>query len=328
MLLVPTLRVGTLCRDALRRRQRTPPRHDAILGDGAATQSVAGIAFPRGAWERGGRYSVELICTLCLFVFLTPLPISAGDKKGEKKKEEPAPILKKSDELKSSDEKDTKLTKSPRKTYVINFTAGKIYQIDVASKFFDTFLRLEDAKGQQVAFNDDADASTFDSRIVVKPAQDGDYKIIVASSDGKVGKFNLTVTEADKKTPLLTGSRFQGKPIGLNLKDGKATQRGELDEKAPAALQRYYTLFSVHLEKDKTYRFEAKADDAKTLAVNLFLEDVEGGLLTSSGFNKDKKDGVTARIVHKAAQSGSYRVIVTTKAGQQTGKFTLEVSTD
>ena len=85
----------------------------------------------------------------------------------------------------------------------------------------------------------------------------------------------------------------------------------------------------MQLEKDKTYRFEAKADDPKTMSVNLFLEDAEGGLLTSSGFSKDKdKDSVTARIVHKAAQTGAYRVIVTTKAGPQTGKFALEITTD
>ena len=133
------------------------------------------------------------------------------------------------------------------------------------------------------------------------------------------------VTEAGKNVPLLTGSRFHGKPVELALRNGKTTYPGELDEKDPAALQRYYKLFSVKMEKDKTYRVEGRADDPKTLAVNLFLEDADGALLTSSGFSKDS---VTARVVHKAARTGSYRVIVTTKSVQQIGKFALDVTTD
>src|SRR5437763_934712 len=134
-------------------------------------------------------------------VLLTGVSLDAGDAKG-KKKEEPVPILKKADELKASDEKDTKLTKSPRKTYAV-----------------------------------------------------------------KLGEFNLTVTEADKKALVRTGSRFLGKPMAV---EPKTTHRGELDEKDPTALQRYYKLFSVQLEKDKTYRFECRPADPKSLAVNLF----------------------------------------------------------
>ena len=107
-------------------------------------------------------------------------------KKAEKKKEPTPPLLKKADELKASDAMDTRLTKSPCKTYPISLTEGKIYQIDLSSKFFDAFLRLEDAKGKPVAFNNDADSSTFDARIVYKAAQTGDHKIIAANMADKI----------------------------------------------------------------------------------------------------------------------------------------------
>jgi hypothetical protein len=247
--------------------------------------------------------------------------IDASDKKAEKKKE-PPPLLKKADELTASDAMDTRLTKSRCKTYAIPLTEGNVYQIDLSSRFFDSFLRLEDAKGKQVAFNDDADASTFDARIVYKAAQTGEYKIIAASADGKLGKYDLSVIEADPKSVLLTGSRFQAKAIELTAKQGKTSYRGELDEKDAAALKRYYKLFAITLEKGKIYRLECKPDDPKSITVNLFLEDADGGLLDSSGFSKD---GVTARIVHKAASAGSYRLIVTTKPAQQVGRFSLDI---
>ena len=237
----------------------------------------------------------------------------------DKKKEEPQPLLKQADELKTTDEKDTKLVKSPRKTYAIKLTEGKTYQLNLGSKYFDTFLRLEDAAGKEVAFNDD-DGSTFDSHIVYKAAVTGDYKIIVTSADGKFGKFNLLVIEADKKALPQTGSRFKGKPSEL-----KTPVHGELNENDPTALHRYYKIYSVQLEKDKNYRLETRADDPKRphgqpLPRRRRRNPARVGRLQQEG----RSPG--ARIVHKAAKTGTYRVIVTTRPMLQTGKFVLEIA--
>src|SRR5207249_4239869 len=51
--LVPTLRVGTGCRDALRRGQGTCKDFLTPPGLRSGTRSVPGRPFPRGAWERG-----------------------------------------------------------------------------------------------------------------------------------------------------------------------------------------------------------------------------------------------------------------------------------
>src|SRR5437870_294798 len=127
--------------------------------------------------------------TACLFILsgflLVGTRSTAGDKKKDEKKST-GPLLSKSAELKKDDEKDTKkeLKNSPRKVYPITLTGGKAYQIDLRSKDFDAFLRLEDAQGKEVAFNDDLDeATTRDSRIIYKPAKTGDFKIIVTSYD-------------------------------------------------------------------------------------------------------------------------------------------------
>jgi hypothetical protein len=263
------------------------------------------------------------------FVLLVDRTLPAGgkktdEKKAEKKKEEkkdqkkPEPLLDKSEELKAGDERDTKQTKSPRKVYPVKLIAGKKYQIDLKSKDFDAYLRLLDSQNKEVAFNDDSNPATFDSRIVYQPASTGVYKIVVTSYDGKSGKFTVTAVETDKKTPLQTGSRYIGQAIELKLKDGKTTRNGELTEQDRSAFKRYYQIFTVRLEKDKSYRIFIRANDAKTLDARLFLEDADGAPLDSASSGE-------GGIVFMGVKSGSYRLIATSAREGQTGRFTLDI---
>jgi thiol-disulfide isomerase/thioredoxin len=254
-------------------------------------------------------------------------PGAAGDKKepGEKKqagKEDPqksgGPLLSKEEELKADDEKDTKLTKSPRKVYKITLAEGKAYQIDLKSKDFDAVLRLEDADGKEVAFNDDFAPKSLDSRIVYKAPKGGEYKIIATCLDGATGKFRLTVVEASGAD---TVSIFKGKAIELKMKDGKARYEGELTRDDPVTQNHYYKLFTVKLEAGKTYRIDHASEDEKFDAY-LFLEDPDGNRLAQ---DDDSGGGLNSRIIYKVNKAGLYRVIATTLPPQQTGKFTLDV---
>ena len=62
---------------------------------------------------------------------------------------------------------------------------------------------------------------------------------------------------------------FQGKAIELTRKDGKFGYAGELTETDNASFKRYYKLFTVELEKGKTYRIESRPDDPKTFDATL-----------------------------------------------------------
>ncbi len=273
----------------------------------------------------------SLVLVGCLLVPL--LDSRAGDKKTEdkkgEKKAEPKktePIFSKTDELTDKDEKDTNtlVANSPRKVYKVKLTEGKTYQIDLKSKDFDAFLRLEDAAGKELAFNDDAPGEkTLDSRIVHKAAKTGEYRLIATSLDAKAGKFTLTVVEADAAKAV---SIFKGKGMELKLKDGKARYEGALTEKDPVALNHRYKLFTVKLEEGKTYRIDHRdnGDDPK-FDPFLFLEDADGNKLAE---DDDSGGGLNSRIVHKAAKTGVYRIIATTLPANQTGKFVLEISTE
>src|SRR5262249_41467442 len=70
--------------------------------------------------------------------------------------------------------------------------AGTIYVIDMASKDFDTYLRLEDSDKKQLAENDDIAPDNLNSRIVFKAPKDDTYRIIATAFKG-TGAYTLTV---------------------------------------------------------------------------------------------------------------------------------------
>ena len=168
---------------------------------------------------------------VCLTAFLVALgclvtvhgPRVTG---GEKKKEADGKVLfGKVDSLTADDEKDTKpqLSKSARKLYKVKLEEGKAYRIDLASKDFDTFLRLEDPAGKEVAFNDDIDLANkiLDSRIIYVAPKTGEYRIIVTTYDpGKTGLFTLEMiyasdAEAKEARFLSRVARIGEAPLSL-----------------------------------------------------------------------------------------------------------------
>jgi len=227
--------------------------------------------------------------------------------------------LNKNEELKADDEKDTKLTKSPRKVYKVKLAEGKTYQIDLKSKDFDAFLRVEDATGMEVAFNDDArGGGTYDSRVIYKPAKSGEYSIIATSLDSKPGKFQLTLAETDASS---INSAFVGKAIPLVLKDGKARHEGELTADDPTVANKFYKVFTIQLDTGKTYRIDHRGGSPGFDAY-LFLEDTDGNSLASDDDSGGKLD---SQIKHKVSKAGTYRIITTTLPTRQAGKFTLDI---
>jgi thiol-disulfide isomerase/thioredoxin len=271
-------------------------------------------------------------------LLLSVAQIRADEKKKEGKKS--PTILNKTDELKDTDEKDTnQFTKeSPRKVYKVKLIEGKTYQLDLKSTDFDAVLRIENAEGKEVAFNDDAPGEkTLDSRIIYKAPKTEEYKIIATCLDTKPGNFTLTIVEKGEGKAVGGGaSQFKGDGTELAMKDGKATFKGELTAKdsAVGAIKglrlppgdRYYKVFTVKLESGKTYRIDMKETGGdKDFDALLFLEDANGKILA---INDDAEPGKTldSRIVHKAAADGTYRIICTTLVADQTGKFSLEVT--
>src|SRR5262245_55352676 len=94
--------------------------------------------------------------------------------------------------LATSDPKDASRKDCYCKIYAIKLEAGMTYQFDCVSDW-DNWLRIEDAKGKQLAEDDDSGGGT-NAQIVFECKTSGEYRIIVTSFDAAdTGDFIVTV---------------------------------------------------------------------------------------------------------------------------------------
>ena len=123
-------------------------------------------------------------------------PIRAGDSKD---KADGLPLVFRGT-LDPNDPTDRLLKKSPHKVHEVQLAAGQVYQIDLASKDFDAFLRLEDGQGKHLAHDDDSGGGT-DARLHFNPSASGSYRVIAtAVPKGQPrGAYTLTVRLADEQ---------------------------------------------------------------------------------------------------------------------------------
>jgi hypothetical protein len=216
--------------------------------------------------------------------------------------------------LKTDDDKD-KVQKSPCKVYTVELQAKRNYKIDLVSKELDSFLRLEDADGKELAKDDDS-GDNVNARIYFHCAAAGTYRIICTTFMGGTGPFSLSVQEL----PLPTSS-------ALALKDGGAIVEGKLttaDGMDSILTRSFCKIYGVKLSKGKTYQIDMASknvDASKDVDSFLRLENAEGKELAK---DDDSGGGYNARLQFECPEDGDYRIIATTYAGG-VGNFTLTV---
>src|SRR5688572_3249537 len=91
-------------------------------------------------------------------------------------------LLKVTDKLTADDPADKVKRNSKSKVHPFKMETGKGYKIELHSKDFDAYLRLENPEGNQVAFDDDG-AGFPNARLIHLASKDGEYRIIVTSFD-------------------------------------------------------------------------------------------------------------------------------------------------
>ena len=93
-------------------------------------------------------------------------------------------------ELTAADGRDVKFPKSAARTFQVKLEAKQKYVIDMKSTVIDSFLRLDDPKGNQIAQDDDSGGFP-NARILYTPKEDGTYRITTLTFDGRFGEFAL-----------------------------------------------------------------------------------------------------------------------------------------
>src|SRR5438067_1067240 len=113
------------------------------------------------------RFTVLLLALsfLCTGLVMQTNSIAADAKKPpkDKKDKKPPKDLKVDGELTDNDAKDTKRTEMYCKTYTFNMVKGAKYEITMRSNGMDSYLRLENPKGDQVAEDDDGGGQDGDA---------------------------------------------------------------------------------------------------------------------------------------------------------------------
>ena len=192
--------------------------------------------------------------------------LGAGDEKPKKKKEVASKDLIVDGELTDQDDKDKVRTNSYCKTYTFKMIKGHTYQIDMKSKEVDSYLRLENPAGEEVARDDDGGGFP-DARITYKAEETGDFKIRATTFGGNsTGKFTLTARDKDAAAGA----------VDLKLENGKASRTGTITMNDPVYKSKKHKLFTVQLEEGKTYQIDMKSTEFDSY---LFLESPDGVLL-------------------------------------------------
>ena len=148
------------------------------------------------------RSSAALLLAACS---LLPGSSQAGDKKDiktDEKKDSPPMEFRASDEFTNADLKDKVRTEMFSKTYAHKMTEGRTYQIDLkGANNMDTYLRLENADGEQLAEDDDSGGG-LDARIVFRAPKTGEFTIVCTTfAPGTMGKFTLIVKDLEGRKP-------------------------------------------------------------------------------------------------------------------------------
>jgi peroxiredoxin len=82
---------------------------------------------------------------------------------------------------------------APHKVHLVPLKAGTTYTIDMVSRELDSYLRLEDPRGKQLAEDDDS-GGNLNAQIVFDCEKDGVYRIIATSfNPNGAGRYVLTV---------------------------------------------------------------------------------------------------------------------------------------
>jgi thiol-disulfide isomerase/thioredoxin len=269
----------------------------------------------RRGWSYG--LSVGILAAAVLIGAVAERGIG-GKKDGPAKEKQSPPsgkiLLDVTDALTDKDGRDPQAKECYAKTYPIELEAGTTYQIDLMSKDFDAFLRLEQAGGKYVAEDDDG-GDDKNARIIYKAASSGKYVIFATTSHtNKTGKFKLTVValaaaqgKNDSKVPDVIAFK----------KDGPTTIQGTIAQTDPKNKEgKHFKAYSFQAEPGNVYRFEM------TGALSPFMKLFDG----NGKFLKDDDEGSNgdkSLLAFVPPAAGTYRIVATTYESGQAGKFTL-----
>lgn len=99
--------------------------------------------------------------------------------------------------IEANDPLDT-VRRQPCKIHKVKLQEGRPYLVELRSPDFDTYLRIEDSNGNQVAEDDDGGGKKFtDSKLRWTAPKTDEYRLIATSFLGGVGAYTLEIRDGN-----------------------------------------------------------------------------------------------------------------------------------
>jgi pathogenesis-related protein 1 len=226
---------------------------------------------------------------------------------------------------------DKKLSQSRANVYSGILNQNREYTFKLESKAFDTYLRVEDANGREVAFNDDSNG-TLNSLITFRPPQTGTYRVIVTSFNGGAnGQYQLSLSSnpAGGANPPAGGTnppvntKSDWRVPGPNEGGILLVSSDFLNKTTPFDTrlnQRHAKVYTGLMDKTRSYTIKL---ESKNFDTYLRIEDANG---KEVAFNDDSNGTLNSALNFRPQETGTYRIIVTTFQPGATGAYQLSLS--
>jgi hypothetical protein len=235
-----------------------------------------------------------------------------------------------------SDAKDA-VRLMPCKVHVLKLAKGKTYLINMVGTDIDSYLRIEDSTGAQVAQDDDSGGG-LNARIRFAPAKDDSFKIIATTFSGGEGNYTLTIK--DLNAPVVAGNPSPAKPPVQDepkKAEPKLVQDGVIKLDTPTEMKSIEVrsqlqdgdvldpvqnhaakIYAVELAEGTPYVIQHSSDDFDAF---LRVRDANGKEVAS---DDDGGGNLNARIFFVPPAKGIYRIVATSFDGGR-GNFQLVV---
>lgn len=199
----------------------------------------------------------------------------------------------------------------PAQVHKLNMSPDKIYIIDLESTEFDTYLRILDSRGKELASDDDS-GGNLNARIRFTPPKEDTYQIVATRFGAGQGNYLLKVRVEGNVAPK--------QPAGpvLVLTDKEHRIEGRLAKESPQVLGKPAQVHTVKMTANKTYVIDLESTEFDPY---LRILDAGGKQLAE---DDDSGEGLNARIRFTAPRDGNFQIVATRFGGGQ-GNYVLKI---
>jgi S1-C subfamily serine protease len=201
------------------------------------------------------------------------------------------------------------LRSTPAQTFNLVLKKGKPCIVELKSKDFDPYVRLENMAGLSVKLEDVGGEGK--SSLTYTPLADGVFRAVVTAYNYKPGAFELKVGEGAPP------KEYEVKPAGLDIA-ASLTQTDPLDIELGKFTQFRCKIYHIKMQAGQKYQLEVTTNQFDPI---LRIEDGRGKELA---FDRNSGGQLHPRIVFAPSTDSVFRVIVS-HYDARLGNFSLNV---